>query len=152
MGTRASPYAIQESAEDFEKVGKQVYPDSLALRVLAKLIVAQLARRRKYWPEATFEDPQWLMMLDLFIASEEGRDISVSSLCFASGVPATTALRHIRALTAKGLFERISHPRDRRICHVRLSEAARKQMIGYLVSLASGGIEPDDGPALRAAH
>jgi DNA-binding MarR family transcriptional regulator len=152
MGSRGTPYAVEENPEDFERIREQVYPDSLPLRVLAKLIVAQLNRRKKYLPKATFEDPQWLMILDLFIASEERRDVSVSSLCFASGVPPTTALRHIRALAAKGLFERVSHPRDRRICHVRLSESARNQMIGYLVSVASGGIELDDGPALRAAH
>ena len=152
MGTRGAPYAIEERAEDLHEVRKQLYSDSLPLRILAKVMVAQLNRRRKYLPTATFEDPQWMMMLDLFIASEEARDVSVSSLCFASGVPPTTALRHIRALTAQGLFERVSHPRDRRICHVRLSDAARNQMIGYLVSVASGRIELDDGPDLRAAH
>lgn len=145
-------HSVSESAEDFEKIGKALYPESLPLQVLAKLMVAQLNRRRKYLPAASFEDPQWLMMLELFIASEEGRNISVSSLCIASGVPATTALRHIRALVANGLFERKSHPRDRRIYHVRLSEAARNQMIGYLVSVASGRIELDDGSILRAAH
>ena len=152
MSTRGAPYATEQGAEDFERTRKQVYPGSLPLSTLAKLLVAQLNRRRKFLPSATFEDPQWLMMLELFIASDEGRDVSVSSLCFASGVPPTTALRHIRALTANGLFERVSHPRDRRICHVRLSEAARGQMIGYLVSVASGGIEFDDAPDLRAAH
>lgn len=121
-------------------------------RAIAKSIVAQLQSRQKFFPGATFEDPQWLMMLDLFIAAEEGRDVSVSSLCFASGVPPTTALRHIRNLVSRGLFERTSHPRDRRICHVRLSDAARDRMTIYLSSLAAGRLDGDEGPPLRAAH
>ena len=122
------------------------------LRAIAKSIVAQLESRSRFFPGATFEDPQWLMMLDLFIAGEEGRDVSVSSLCFASGVPPTTALRHIRTLVSKGLFERTSHPRDRRICHVRLSDTARDRMTIYLSSLAAGRLDGDEGPPLRAAH
>jgi len=122
------------------------------LRSIAKAIVAQFESRSSFFPGATFEDPQWLMMLDLFIAGEEGRDVSVSSLCFASGVPPTTALRHIRTLVSKGLFERISHPRDRRICHVRLSDAAKDRMTIYLSSLAAGRLNGDEGPPLRAAH
>jgi len=67
-------------------------------------------------------------------------------------VPPTTALRHIRMLVSKGLFERVSHPRDRRICHVRLSTHAKSQMTSYLTSLAAGRLDADEGPPLRAAH
>ena len=128
------------------------YPADMPLRTLARLMIAQLKWRGRFLPDATFEDPQWLMMLDLFVAGEDGRNVSVSSLCSASGVPATTALRHIRSLVAKGLFERASHPKDKRISHVRLSEKARRQMIGYLVSIGSGGLEIEEVPVLRAAH
>lgn len=129
-----------------------LYPASIPLWMIARIMIAQLNRRKGHFPEATFEDPQWMMMLELFIASEEGRNVSISSLCVASGVPATTALRHIRTLVARGMFERVSHPRDKRICHVRLSREAKNQMIGYLVTVASGGFELEDTPALRAAH
>lgn len=129
-----------------------LYAPGIPLWMIARIMIAQMKRRHRHFPDAVFEDPQWMMMLELFIASEEGRNIAISSLCLASGVPSTTALRHIRALVAKGLFERTSHPRDRRICYVRLSKEARNQMIGYLVSVASGGLELDEPPALRAAH
>lgn len=140
-----------------EEIGQEdappsLYPASIPLWMIARIMIAQLNRRKGHFPEATFEDPQWMMMLELFIASEEGRNVSISSLCVASGVPATTALRHIRTLVARGMFERVSHPRDKRICHVRLSREAKNQMIGYLVTVASGGFELEDTPALRAAH
>ena len=119
---------------------------------IARMLVEQINRRGQYLPDAVFQDPQWLMTLELFVAREEGRELSVSSLCLVSGVPATTALRHIRTLEAKGIFERISHPKDRRISHVRLSEAARVQVARYLLSISSGGFIVEDDLPLIAAH
>ena len=125
-------------------------PRSLA--GVARTLVDQLNRRSQYLPGAIFDDPQWLMTLELFIAGEERREVSVSSLCLAAGVPATTALRHIRFLEARGIFKRTSHPRDRRISHVRLSETARVQAARYLLSLSSSGLLVDVDPPLLAAH
>ena len=105
---------------------------------VARLIVEQANRRGQFLPGAIFEDPQWLMTLDLFIAGEEGREVSVSSLCCASGVPPTTALRHIRYLQGQGIFERFSHPNDKRISLMRLAEAARGQVVRYLSSVGPG--------------
>lgn len=150
MGARTRSAAVDAATCD--EPARPLYPTTIPLWMVARIMAAQLNRRKAHFPEATFEDPQWMMMLELFIASEEGRNVSISSLCFASGVPSTTALRHIRTLVAKGVFERVSHPRDRRICHVRLAREAKNQMIGYLVTVASGGFELDDMPALRAAH
>jgi len=125
-------------------------PDSLV--GIAVALLEQIDRRAAFLPGAEFEDPQWLMTLELFVAGEEGRAISVSSLCLASGVPATTALRHIRSLESKGIFERSSHPSDRRISHVRLSPAARAQVARYLASLRASGLVMNEESALRAAH
>ncbi|HKR91240.1 helix-turn-helix domain-containing protein [Novosphingobium sp.] len=104
---------------------------------LARTIVAQIARRPAYL-DLTFEDPQWLMILDLFIAAEEGVDVSISTLFQASGVPPSTALRHIRSLEAKGIFERISHPSDGRVSYIRLSAGAQRRVGDYLASIAQG--------------
>lgn len=125
-------------------------PDSLV--GIAVALLEQIDRREAFLPGAEFEDPQWLMTLELFVADEEGRAISVSSLCLASGVPPTTALRHIRSLEAKGIFERSSHPSDRRISHVRLSQAARTQVARYLASLRASGLVMNEEPPIRAAH
>ena len=152
MGTPAKSYASKRARDERLIAQDALCPNSASVIMLAKLMLAQSNGRRKYIPDATFEDPQWLMMLELFVACEEGRDVSVSSLCFASGVPATTALRHIRGLTARGVFHRVSHPRDRRISLVRLSAVARRQMIDYLVSIGSGKLEIEEGPTLRTAH
>lgn len=142
------------AAEEIAELDRQtsIYPPSIPLWMLARILLAHAKRRRRYIPGARFEDPQWLMMLELFIASEEGREVSISSLCSASGVPGTTALRQIRKMAAGSLIDRSPHPRDRRIWLVRLSRKARNQMIGYLASIVSGRFDLDEGPALRAAH
>ncbi len=55
-------------------------------------------RERMFGNPDLFADPAWDILIDLFIASEEGRKISVSSACIASAVPTTTALRWIKIL------------------------------------------------------
>lgn len=126
---------------------------------LARVLVSQIHQRRCYWPRVPLGDPHWLMMLELFIAAEEQRLVSVSSLCMAAGVPSTTALRYVRALEDKDIFERTIHPKDRRICHIQLSADARRQMERYLLSVATafGGMAsalPACGEPrpLRSAH
>jgi DNA-binding MarR family transcriptional regulator len=124
---------------------------SAAPTVLARMLIAHIHRRSHYLPAVAVEDPQWLMTLELFLAAAEGRAVSVSSLCFASRLPSTTALRHIRALEERGFFKRMSHPHDRRIWHVRLSDGAREQVERYLLAISSGEAAEED-PPLRAAH
>lgn len=40
-----------------------------------------------------FGEPAWDMIVDLFIAAEENKTVSVSSLCIDASVPMTTVLR-----------------------------------------------------------
>jgi hypothetical protein len=70
-----------------------------------------------------FGEPAWDMMLDLFAAHEEGRSVSVSSICIAAAVPQTTALRWLAVLEAHGYVLRKNDPRDRRRVFVDLAPA-----------------------------
>ena len=112
-----------------------VNPRQQSLVIVARELMEHARRRSQFLPDAVFQDPQWMMTLDLFIAAEEGREVNVSSLCCASGVPPTTALRHIRHLQDQGIIERFSHPNDRRISLVRLADASRRQITRYLSSI-----------------
>ena len=42
-----------------------------------------------------FGEPAWDILLDLYIAYHEKSAVSVSSVCIAAAVPATTGLRHL---------------------------------------------------------
>lgn len=88
--------------------------------------------RDQYFRGELFADPAFDTLLDLYAARLEGRRVAVSSLCIAASVPATTALRWIRALTEKGLFVRTADPNDGRRVYIGLSEDAARAMGRYL--------------------
>lgn len=71
-------------------------------------------RRNDALGTPVFRDPAWDMLLDLMVAADEARPVSVSGLCHASGVPTTTALRHVDRLAALGLLTRTPDPDDKR--------------------------------------
>ncbi|WP_051683439.1 MarR family transcriptional regulator [Sphingomonas sp. UNC305MFCol5.2] len=71
-------------------------------------------RRNELLGKPVFRDPAWDMLLDLVVAADERRAVSVSGLCHASGVPTTTALRHVERLETLGLLTRTPDPADKR--------------------------------------
>lgn len=93
--------------------------------------------REEYFASDIFADPAWDMMLDLYAARLERLRVSVSSLCIAAAVPATTALRWIRTLTESGLFERREDPHDGRRIFVALSDQATQAMHRYFHRIAT---------------
>nr|WP_313801281.1 winged helix DNA-binding protein [Sphingobium sp.] len=94
--------------------------------------VRDLLRARRlrddFLPADLFADPAWDMLLDLLAARLEHERVSVSSLCIASAVPPTTALRWIRTLTEKGYVDRQADPHDGRRVFIALADATAEAM------------------------
>lgn len=103
-------------------------------RMVRRIIANRQARARFFDPEL-FGEPAWDMLLDLTAAEGEGKRVSVTSLCIAAGVPATTALRWIAQMVDCGLFVRMPDPGDRRRAFIGLSDNARAAMAAYFASL-----------------
>ena len=91
--------------------------------------------RDQYFRGELFADPAWDMLLDLMAARLEKNRVAVSSLCIAAAVPATTALRWIKALTDRGLFMRQADPQDGRRVYIELSDDAARALGAYLGSV-----------------
>ena len=91
--------------------------------------------REQFFDRALFADPAWDMLLDLFAARIERRQVAVSSLCIAAAVPPTTALRWIATMTARGLIERRPDPGDGRRMFLVLGERAADAMAGYVAAM-----------------
>jgi uncharacterized small protein (DUF1192 family) len=89
---------------------------------------ARRARSNLFGVPDLFGEPAWDMLVDLFIAAEEGKRISVSSLCIASGVPMTTALRWISILEGRELVSRTADPFDARRFYISLSSETRAKI------------------------
>ena len=86
--------------------------------------------------EALFGEPAWDLLLDLFIASREGKKVPVTTACIGAAVPTTTALRWLAVLEARGLIVREADARDARRIFVQLSPAADRQMADYFTRIA----------------
>ncbi len=87
--------------------------------------------RDSYFQADLFADPAWDIMLDLFAARLEGISVSVSSLCIAAAVPATTALRWVTGMTTSGILLRRHDPKDARRVFIELSNETAAQMTTY---------------------
>jgi DNA-binding MarR family transcriptional regulator len=91
--------------------------------------------RARFFDGVLFADPAWDMLLDLTAARVEHTRVSVTSLCIASGVPPTTALRWIGQMTRAGLLERVEDQSDRRRVFRALRAGAADAMARYFAEL-----------------
>ena len=86
------------------------------------------SRERIFERSDLFADPAWDILIDLFIAYEEGQGISISSACIASAVPTTTALRWLKLLEEEGHILRNNDPSDARRINLYLSETTANKV------------------------
>lgn len=107
-------------------------------RLIRKILRSRHLREQAIGKEL-FADPAWEMLLDLTAAREEGRRVQVTSLCIASGVPATTALRYIKMLEDEDLVERVPDATDRRRRWITLSDHGAEVMARYFELVARNG-------------
>ena len=129
---------------------------SLRLGLFAERLMRLRGRRKDFIGHALFRDPAWDMLLDMFSAHERGDRLSVSALCYASGVPPTTALRHLDRLEKARLMTREDDRVDHRRSWVDPTEAALSGMAAFLlalleeatasVSLGGAGAPPTPSP------
>lgn len=104
-------------------------PDDLL--ACASLDYQSRRRRHKFLPHELLGEPGWDMLVDLFIASLQQRQISVSSACLASGVPQSTALRWLNQIERLGLVERTASKHDHRVVLVKISDQGYQSMTDY---------------------
>ncbi len=102
---------------------------------LVRQIIRQRQLRGKFFEAEFFADPAWDILLDLTAARAEHKRVSVTSLCIASGVPPTTALRWIGQMTSARLLERVEDETDRRRAFIALSDTAADAMARYFAEI-----------------
>lgn len=106
----------------------------VSVETVRKVIRARRLRHQ-FFDDELFADPAWDMLLDLFEAELAQLRVSVSSLCVAAAVPATTALRWIATMTDAGLFKRRADPADGRRVFVELAPETSEAMRRYFSQL-----------------
>lgn len=133
------PAHVRAPLREYSATPRSFVPEERTLeRQRAKAVRRMLRQRRlreQYFPADLFADPAWDMLLDLYAARLERQPVSVSSLCIAAAVPATTALRWIKTMTDAGLFVREADPLDGRRIFIGLAEAAFEPLARYFEAL-----------------
>lgn len=104
---------------------------------LIQRIVRQRRLRERYFESELFADPAWDILLDLAAARADHRQVSVTSLCIAAAVPATTALRWIAQMTAMRLLVRHEDAQDKRRTFIALSDDAADALARYFDELGA---------------
>ena len=94
--------------------------------------------RDRFFAGELFADPAWDILLELYAAALGQFRISVSNLCIAAAVPATTALRWIKQLEDAGLIQRRPDRTDGRRHFIMLSDEALSSMNAYFRTVPVG--------------
>lgn len=97
-------------------------------------LLALRKERNQIFGRDLFEDPVWEMLLDLASADARGKEVAVTSLCLASGVSTTTALRRIDEMVERGLVDRHRDSTDGRRVLIKLTDEGREKISTYLES------------------
>ncbi len=129
VGFRPAPPGL------FDPIARQEAKPPKAADVRA--IIKLRRMRDRFFDPSLFADPGWDILLDLYAAGEEGKAVSVSSLCIAAAVPPTTALRWITNMTGAGLLIRVQDPNDARRVFIELAPHVREQMQAYFAATAT---------------
>jgi DNA-binding MarR family transcriptional regulator len=122
--------------DDGERMIRQSRPALPDPRLLRR-IIRQRQLRTRFFDGDLFADPAWDILLDLAAARAEHKRVSVTSVCIASGVPPTTALRWISQLTEAALLQRVEDDTDRRRAFIALTDRAADAMARYFAELGS---------------
>lgn len=101
--------------------------------------ILKLRRRRdQFFAGELFADPAWDILLELYAAMLGQQRITVGSLCVASAVPPTTALRWISILEGKGLIRREADFMDGRRFYLSLSSSGLEAIANYFETVPAG--------------
>lgn len=100
----------------------------LARQVAYARHVYRMRRRRDDLLGGIFGEPAWDMLLELFIATAEGRSTPIKNLCIASCTPASTALRWIDRLLKAGMINRNADGEDGRRTLITFTRAGRERV------------------------
>ena len=132
-----APGFAAQMADDGERLVRATRPPLPDPR-LVRRIIRQRQLRARFFDAELFADPAWDMLLDLTAARAEHQRVSVTSLCIASGVPPTTALRWIGQMTEAGLFQRVEDDADRRRAFIALTDRSADAMARYFAEVGAG--------------
>jgi len=144
--------SVSEAIDQFEMTAGRTMRSPGLLEVVRTAKRYRLKRNRALGT-SLFRDPAWEMLLDLLLADEDGKPLSVSALCHGSGVAMTTALRHVQRLVDHGFIVRHGDLHDQRRTFLTLAPCKKAELVRFLGDwlrdCMGGSMEPQADRATR---
>ncbi len=134
---RKQPEAEVEELSDYTRLSYQTQAEFVDLA--RSIYRSRRARSRAFKDDALFGEPAWDMLLDLFIAEADGKQLSITAACIGAAVPTSTALRWLVILEERGLVRREDDPRDARRVFLHLTSEGYAKMACYFQQLQREG-------------
>lgn len=100
-------------------------------------------------------NPVWDMLLDLYLADYDHRDVFMLSLCGAANIPSSTAQRKIVEMEKAGWLRRESTDTDRRCIEVKLTTDGTwlvNSLLDGMIDILRSGDPPLPLPAYPSAE
>jgi DNA-binding response OmpR family regulator len=141
---RAPDIAHDGISTDIESTGRRKVPVLDTIEKLRSL--------RSRYDEHKLDDVAWELLLELLRTEQGDHKLSVSALTISiPGVSATTSLRRIGELTARGYVDRVPDSRDGRRDFVSLTLKAHDLLKDYLADVDRYLSDIHSGPAIPSA-
>lgn len=141
---RAPDIAHEGIPSDLEATGRRKVPVLDTIEKLRSL--------RSRYDEHKLDDVAWELLLELLRTEQGDHKLSVSALTISiPGVSATTSLRRIGELTARGYVDRVPDARDGRRDFVSLTLKAHDLLKDYLADVDRYLTDIHHGPAVPSA-
>lgn len=122
---------LQSMGDDSQPSRASLGPGDPAIEAARRVCRVRQERDRLFGPILA-EDPAWYILLHLFIAKGEGREVSVASAGAATGLAEPIVLRCIAHLAEAKLVAREPRPFDDDVMYLTLTERGLSMMSEYL--------------------
>jgi DNA-binding MarR family transcriptional regulator len=127
---------VRQATLRLEALHDRFSPDGgVALRTVAERLYQERRRRDERFPPGLFGEPAWDMLLVLFMAEEDGREMTVGEAFSAAKVHPDEGPAVIDKLVIAGLVRRCRSRRDARRIAVVLTENGVDRLSDYLADL-----------------
>lgn len=124
---RGSPRdAAAVAQRHWRRAAGQTHPTNAS--ALARALRDTRLEAMRAFSDGLICDPAFDMLLEVFIAEEEGERLSISKLLRAAAVPSTTMLRWLKRMESEGILVRKPDQFDARRFFIGLSEETRSKM------------------------
>jgi len=108
----------------------------VGLRGVAERLYEERRRRDAKFPPGLFGEPAWDLLLALFVAYEDGRDLTLPEAYAAARIDPAEGPALVEKLTAAGLVTERRTRQDKRRVGLGLTDLAIDRLVDYFADVA----------------